>query len=155
MTVFKNGLISKQMNLNYLPDIDLLYIYLESNTPNIQTRTNYDGIFKFVAKADKNKTVGYEIETASKNLSFVLSKFKLSSKEKLAVCLYYIRINKKNTQEQMADLLQISLSKYKSLEKADHNINFDTLNSIFENFPEESILETVFHKVSYVLSIAA
>ena len=40
----------------------------------------------------------------------------------------------------------ISLSKYKSLEKADHNINFDTLESIFETFPNESILETVFQK---------
>lgn len=136
------------MNLNYLPDIDLLYIYLESNTPNIQTRTSHDGIFKFVAKADKNKIIGYEVEKASKNLNYVLTKFSLSSKEKLAICLYYIRLNKKNTQEQMADRLQISLSKYKSLEKADHNINFDTLDSIFENFPNESILETVFYKAS-------
>ena len=48
----------------------------------------------------------------------------------------------------MAGLLKISLRKYKSLEKVDHNINFDTLNSIIENFPHESILETVFHKAS-------
>jgi uncharacterized protein YuzE len=136
------------MNLNYLPDSDLLYIYLESNTPNVQARTNHKDIFKFVAKTDKNKIIGYEVEKVSKNLNFVLTKLNLTSKEKLAICLYYIRTNKKNTQEQIADLLQISLSKYKSLEKADHNINFDTLDNIFENFPNESILETVFHKAS-------
>ena len=134
------------MNLKYLPDNDLMYIYFESNVPNTQTRTSHLQIFKFVAKADKNKIVGYEVENASKNLNYVLTKLSLSSKQKLAICLYFIREREGKTQEQMANLLEISLSKYKSLEKAEHNINFDTLESIFETFPNEPILETVFYK---------
>ena len=134
------------MNIKYLTDNDLMYIYFESNTPNTQTRTNHSDIFKFVAKANKNKIIGYEIENISSNLNYVLTKLGLSSKQKLAICLYFLREREGKTQEQIADVLEISLSKYKSLEKADHNINFDTLESIFETFPNEPILNTVFHK---------
>ena len=38
------------MNLKYLPENDLMYIYFESNVPNTQTRTGHQGVFKFVAK---------------------------------------------------------------------------------------------------------
>jgi DNA-binding XRE family transcriptional regulator len=124
-----------------------LYIYFESNIPNTQTRTSHDQIFKFVAKADKKHIVGYEVEKASKNLNSILTKLGLSSKQKLALCLYFIREREGKTQEQFANILEISLSKYKSLEKAEHNINFDTLESIFETFPNETILEKVFQKV--------
>ncbi|MBK7959977.1 MAG: helix-turn-helix domain-containing protein [Bdellovibrionales bacterium] len=134
------------MNLKYLRDNDLMYIYFESNVPNTQTRTGHEQIFKFVAKAEKNKVIGYEVESASKSLNFVLTKLGLNSKQKLGICLYFIRERAGKTQEQIAHTLDISLSKYKSLEKADHNINFDTLESIFEAFPNESILETVFQK---------
>jgi DNA-directed RNA polymerase specialized sigma subunit len=123
-----------------------MYIYFENNIPNTQARTGHEGIYKFVAKANKNKIVGYEIENISLNLNYVLTKLGLSSKQKLAICLYFLRERKGKTQEQIADVLEISLSKYKSLEKADHNINFDTLESIFETFPNEPILDTVFHK---------
>lgn len=135
------------MNLKYLPDNDLMYIYFETNVPNTQTRTGHEQIFKFVAKADKNKIIGYEVENASENLNYVLTKLGLNSKQKLAICLFFIREREGKTQEQIAQALDISLSKYKSLEKADHNINFDTLESIFDTFPNEPILETVFHKV--------
>lgn len=134
------------MNLKYLPTNDLLYIYFENNVPNTQSRTSLDGVFKFVAKADKKKVVGYEVENVSKQLTHVLTRLGLSSKQKLAVCLYFIRERSGKTQEQMAVALDISLSKYKCLEKADHNINFDTLESIFETFPNEAILDTVFHR---------
>ena len=134
------------MNLKYLPENDLMYIYFESNVPNIQTRTGHEGVFKFVAKIDKNKVIGYEVENTAKNLNYVLTKLGLNSKQKLGVCLYFLRERKAKTQEQFAETLGISLSKYKSLEKAEHNINFDTLESIFETFPNEPILETVFHK---------
>ncbi|MFN7904394.1 MAG: DUF2283 domain-containing protein [Pseudobdellovibrionaceae bacterium] len=136
------------MNLKYLPETDLMYIYFESNVPNTQTRTGHEGVFKFVAKADKNKIVGFEVENVSANLNYVLTKLDLNSKQKLAICLYYLREQQGKTQEQIADALEISLSKYKSLEKADHNINFDTLDSIFATFPNEPILDTVFHKAS-------
>jgi uncharacterized protein YuzE len=136
------------MNLKYLPENDLMYIYFESSVPNIQTRTGHEGVFKFVAKADKNKIVGFEVEDVSANLNYVLTKLDLNSKQKLAICLYYLREKQRKTQEQIADALEISLSKYKSLEKADHNINFDTLECIFATFPNEPILDTVFHKAS-------
>ena len=135
------------MNLKYLPENDLMYIYFESNVPNTQSRTGHKEIFKFVSKADKNKIVGFEVENVSENLNYVLTKLDLNSKQKLAVCLYYLREQQGKTQEQIAEALEISLSKYKSLEKADHNINFDTLESIFATFPNEPILDTVFHKV--------
>ena len=134
------------MNLKYLSENELMYIYFENNVPNTQTRTGHENIFKFVAKADKNKIVGYEIENVSDNLNYVLTKLNLNSKQKLAICLYFLRERQGKTQEQIAESLNISLSKYKSLEKADHNINFDTLESIFETFPNEPILDTVFHK---------
>ena len=134
------------MNLKYLSENDLMYIYFESNVPNTQTRTGHEGVFKFAAKADKSKIVGYEVENVSENLNYVLTKLNLNSKQKLAICLYFLRERQGKTQEQIADSLDISLSKYKSLEKADHNINFDTLESIFETFPNEPILDTVFHK---------
>ena len=134
------------MNIKYLSENELMYIYFENNVPNTQTRTGHENIFKFVAKADKNKIVGYEIENVSDNLNYVLTKLNLNSKQKLAICLYFLRERQGKTQEQIAESLNISLSKYKSLEKADHNINFDTLESIFETFPNEPILDTVFHK---------
>ena len=65
------------MNLKYLPANDLMYIYFESNIPNTQTRTGREGVFKFAAKADKNKVVGYEVENVSENLNFVLTKLSL------------------------------------------------------------------------------
>jgi len=134
------------MNLKYLPENDLMYIYFESNVPNTQTRKGHKSIFKFVAKSDKNKIVGYEVESVFDNLNTVLTKLNLNSKQKLAVCLYFLRERQGKTQEQIADALEISLSKYKSLEKADHNINFETLDNIFETFPNEPILDTVFQK---------
>ena len=134
------------MNLKYWPENDLMYIYFESNVPNTQTRTSHKSIFKFIAKSDKNKIVGYEVENVFGNLNTVLTKLNLNSKQKLAICLYFLRERQGKTQEQIADALEISLSKYKSLEKADHNINFETLNNIFETFPNEPILDTVFQK---------
>lgn len=134
------------MNIKYLSENDIMYIYFESNVPNTQTRTGHEEVFKFVAKADKSKIVGYEVENVSDNLNHVLTKLSLNSKQKLAICLYILRERQGKTQEQVAESLGISLSKYKSLEKADHNINFDTLDSIFETFPNEPILDTVFQK---------
>jgi len=134
------------VNLKYLPDNDLMYIYFESHVPNTQTRTRHEGLFKFVAKADKSRVVGYEVESVSKNLNHALTKLGLNSKQKLAICLLYIRERNGKTQEEMAKTLDVSLSKYKSLEKADHNINFDTLDCIFETFPNEPLLNTVFNR---------
>lgn len=134
------------MNLKFLPDSDLMYVYFETNTSNTQTKTQHAEIFKFVAKSNKNKIIGYEIEKASKNLNFVLTSLNLNSKQKLAVCLFYIRERQGKTQKEFSAHLNVSESTYKSLERAEHNINFDTLDVIFDKFPDESILETVFSK---------
>ena len=123
-----------------------MYCYFESNVPNTQTRTKHEEIFKFVSKTDKSKVIGYEIENASKNLNYVLKNLELNSKQKLAICLFYIRERQRKTQSEFSEFLKISLSSYKNLEKAEHNINFDTLEDIFEKFPHEQILETVFQK---------
>lgn len=135
------------MNLKYLPENDLMYVYLEMNIPNTQTRTEHGEVFRFVAKADKKRIIGYEIENVSKNLEYVLTNLKLNSKQKLAVCLYFIRVREGKTQKEFSTVLNVSESTYKSLEKAEHNINFDTLDGIFGKFPHEPILESVFHKV--------
>jgi uncharacterized protein YuzE len=134
------------MNLKYLPENDLMYVYLETDVPNTQTRTKHDEIFKFVAKADKNRVIGYEIENASKNLKEFLASFDLNRKQKLAVCLYYLREKYKKTQKEFAHILEVSESKYKSLERAEHNIGFDTLDVIFSEFKSEPLLDCVFAK---------
>ena len=134
------------MNLKYLPENDLMYVYLETNVPNIQTRTQHEEVFKFIAKSNKKIIVGYEIENASKNLNYVLTKLSLNRKQKLAVCLYFIREREGKTQKEFSTNLNISESTYKSLERAEHNINFDTLDEIFGKFPHEPILDTVFHQ---------
>ena len=136
------------MNLKYIPDHDLMYVYLELNTPNTQSRTSHEEIFKFVSKNEKNKIVGYEIESASKNLKFVLKNLSLNSKQKLAICLFFLRERQKKTQKEFAESLNISESTYKSLERAEHNISFDTLDGIFSKFPDETLLNAVFQKVS-------
>jgi len=134
------------VNLKYLPENDLMYVYFEANVPNTQSRTKHSEVFKFVAKADKNRIIGYEIENASKNLKYVLTNLELSSKQKLAICLYFIREREEKTQKEFSAILNVSESTYKSLERAQHNINFDTLDGIFGKFPHESILEVIFYK---------
>ncbi len=134
------------MNIKYLPQNDLMYVYFASNVPNTQMRTTHEEIFKFVAKADKNKTVGFEIENASKNMKFIMTKLDLTRKQKLAICLHFIRESHGKTQKEFSDLLTISESTYKSIEKAEHNINFDTLDTILETFHTEPVLEDVFDR---------
>jgi len=134
------------MNLKYLPDNDLMYIYFEMNIPNIQTRTKFEDIYKFVAKADKNKIIGYEIEGLSQNLERVLTDLNLNRKQRLAVCLFYLREKDGKTQKEFASLLGISESAYKSLEKAEHNTGFDTIEVIFEKFEDQKILGSIFGK---------
>ena len=132
------------MNIRYLPENNLMYIYFVNDVPNTQTRTSNKEVSKFVAKADKNQIVGYEIENISKNIKYVLTKLNLSRKQKLAICLQFLRENRGKTQREFSDLLAISESTYKNLEKAEHNINFDTLDVILDKFHKEPILEDVF-----------
>lgn len=132
------------MNIKYLPENDLMYIYLATGVPNTQTKTAHEEISKFVAKADKKQVIGYEVESASKNMKYVLTKLDLTRKQKLAVCLFFIRESSGKTQREFSDLLAISESTYKNIEKAEHNINFDTLDVILKKFQKEPIMEDVF-----------
>ncbi len=75
-----------------------------------------------------------------------MTKLKLNRKQKLAVCLYFIREQEGKTQKEFSANINISESTYMSLERAEHNINFDTLGEIFGKFPNEPILDTVFHQ---------
>jgi DNA-binding XRE family transcriptional regulator len=134
------------MNMQYHPETDMLYLYFESHVPNIQTRSKHPEIFKFVAKADKTKTIGFEIERVSKNINYALAHLDLTSKQKLALCLYYLRARSNKTQKEFAHILSVSGSTYKKLEKGEHNINFDTIENIFVQFSNETIFEKVFLK---------
>ncbi len=111
---------------------------MNPTSQTLNLNTDKDDIFKFVAKSDKNKIVGYEVENVSNNLGHVLNHLGLNRKQKLAVCLSYIRERQQKTQKEFSVVLGISESTYKSLERAEHNISFDTLDVIYDKFQKRS-----------------
>lgn len=131
------------MNIKYLPENDLMYIYLVTKTPNIQTKTPHPDISKFIAKGDKKQIVGYEIESVTKNIKYVLTKLDLTRKQKLAICLFVIRETNGKTQREFAKMLSVGESTYKNIEKAEHNISFDTLDMILNRLHNEPVMEGV------------
>jgi DNA-directed RNA polymerase specialized sigma subunit len=132
------------MIVKFNSDTGLMYIHFTSGVANIQTRTDNEQISKFVAKANREHVVGYEIENADQNLSQVLTTFPLSRKQKLAVALCYTREKQKKTQKEFSTIINVSESTYKSIERAEHNITFDTLDVIYNQFPEERSLHQIF-----------
>lgn len=132
------------MMVKYNHETGLMYIHLATGVPNIQMRTSKTDVSKFVAKANKDQIVGYEIEDASENMAYVLNKLGLNRKQKLAVSLCFIREKEKKTQKDFSTIINVSESTYKSIEKAEHNISFDTLDIIFNQFPKEEILHEIF-----------
>lgn len=130
------------VKFNY--DTGLMYIHFFTGVPNIQVPTSREQISKFVAKANRDQIVGYEIENAEKNLNFVLEKFGLNRKQKLAVVMCFIREKQKKTQKEFSTVINVSESTYKSIERAEHNINFDTLDIIYNQFQNEQSLHSVF-----------
>ncbi len=106
--------------------------------------TANDDISKFVAEANKDQIVGYEVEDAENNLTFVLEKLGLNRKQKLAVVMCFIREKKKKTQKDFSTIINVSEGTYKSIERAEHNIAFDTLDIIYNQFKDERILHQVF-----------
>jgi DNA-binding XRE family transcriptional regulator len=121
-----------------------MYIHFSTGVPNIQMPTSNENIAKFVAKANKEQTIGYEIEDAQNNMDTVLNKLGLNRKQKLAVVMCYIRENKKKTQKEFSTIINVSEGTYKSIERAEHNISFDTLDVILNQFKDEEILHRVF-----------
>jgi DNA-binding XRE family transcriptional regulator len=130
--------------IKYNNDTGLMYIHFSTGVANIQMPTTNEEISKFVAKANKDQIIGYEIENAPKNLDFVLSSLGLSRKQKMAVAMCFIREKKKKTQKEFSTIINVSESTYKSIERAEHNITFDTLDIIYNQFKDEDVLHVVF-----------
>lgn len=132
------------MIIKFNLDTGLLYLHFSTGVPNIQMPTANDDISKFVAKANKDQIVGYEVEDAENNLTFVLEKLGLNRKQKLAVVMCFIREKKKKTQKDFSTIINVSEGTYKSIERAEHNIAFDTLDIIYNQFKDERFLHQVF-----------
>ena len=132
------------MIIKYNNDTGFMYIHFSTGVPNIQMPTSNQDIAKFVAKANKEQIIGYEIEDAQANIKTVLNNLGLNRKQKLAVVMCYIRENKKKTQKEFSTIINVSEGTYKSIERAEHNISFDTLDVILNQFKDEEILHQVF-----------
>lgn len=132
------------MIVKYNSDTDLMYIHFSSGVPNIQMPTANEDISKFVAKANKEQIIGYEVEAAQENLEFVLNSLGLNRKQKLAIVMCFIREKSKKTQREFSTIINVSEGTYKSIERAEHNISFDTLDIIFNQFKNENVLNYIF-----------
>jgi DNA-binding XRE family transcriptional regulator len=132
------------MLVKYNIETNLLYVHFFTGVPNVQMPTNHPDAAKFVAKSNKDQVIGYEIENASENMSFILEKLGLNRKQKLAIVLCYLREKDKKTQKEFSTIINVSESTYKSLERAEHNIGFDTLDIIYNQFKKEKMLFDIF-----------
>ncbi len=132
------------MIVKYNNDTGLMYIHFSTGVSNIQMPTSNEDIAKFVAKANKEQIIGYEIEDAPNNMETVLNKLGLNRKQKLAIVMCYIREKHKKTQKEFSTVINVSEGTYKSIERAEHNITFDTLDVIYNQFKDEEILHQIF-----------
>lgn len=132
------------MNVKFNSETDLMYIHFFTGVPNILVPTEFADIGKFVAKGNHDQVIGYEIEAATENINFVIDSLVLSRKQKLAVIMCYLRENRKKTQKEFSTIINVSEGTYKSIERAEHNITFDTLDIIYSQFPKEEILHHIF-----------
>lgn len=133
------------MMIKYNSETDLMYIHFFTGISNVQIKTSNSSVSKFVAKNNKEQIVGYEIENASSEMKYILDKIGLNRKQKLAVSMSFIRERQKKTQKEFSTLINISESTYKSIEKAEHNIAFDTLDIIYNHFKKEEVLSNIFN----------
>lgn len=132
------------MIVKYNFDTDLMYIHFSTGVPNIQMPTANEDIAKFVAKANKEQIIGYEVEGTQDNIEFVLNNLGLNRKQKLAIVMCFIREKQKKTQKEFSTVINVSEGTYKSIERAEHNISFDTLDIIYNQFKDEDILHQIF-----------
>lgn len=132
------------MIVKFNSDTGFMYIHFSTGVPNIQMPTSNEDVAKFVAKANKDQIVGYEIEDAENNIEFIITRLGLNRKQKLAVVMCLIREKKKKTQKELSTIINISEGTYKSIERAEHNISFDTLDIIYNQFKDEKILHQIF-----------
>ena len=96
------------MIVKYNYDTGFMYIHFSTGVPNIQMPTQREEVAKFVAKANKEQIIGYEVEDAEKNIEFVLNKLGLNRKQKLAVAMCLIREKQKKTQKQFSTIINVS-----------------------------------------------
>jgi len=136
------------MQVKYSKDTDFMYIHFKKGIPNILTQTSHEEINRFVSKKDPSTVVGYEVEEASKNLETLFANYSFSAKERLAVLVCFIRELRGETQKQFSTLLDLSESKYKSIENGEHNIGFDTVERIYNVFNGHKELSLIFEKNS-------
>lgn len=114
----------------------MLYIYLDSETPKILVASEFDDrVGVFVDKKTKKKVCGYEVEQAKDHLLKSLVHFDLTLKQVLAVGMFLTRTINGLSQEAMAKEINVSLSTYKNLEKAEQNLSIDTFETINSKFP--------------------
>jgi DNA-binding XRE family transcriptional regulator len=132
------------MIVKFNSDTGFMYIHFSTGVPNIQMPTSNEAVAKFVAKANKDQIVGYEIEDAENNIEFIITRLGLNRKQKLAVVMCLIREKKKKTQKEFSTIINVSEGTYKSIERAEHNISFDTLDIIYNQFKDEKILHQIF-----------
>jgi DNA-binding XRE family transcriptional regulator len=121
-----------------------MYLHFASGVPNIQMPTGNELVSKFVAKSNKDQIIGYEIEDAPNNLEYVIKSLGLNRKQRLAVIMCFIREKRKKTQKEFSTIINVSEGTYKSIERAEHNISFDTLDVIYNQFKDEQALHQVF-----------
>ena len=131
------------MIVKYNLETDLMYIHFATGIPNVLVPTDNGNISKFISKKQKN-IIGYEIEEASTVIEHFLSNYDLNRKQKLAVILSFLREKKKKSQKEFSTIISISEGSYKSLERAEHNIGFDTLDKIYNIFPADKMLSKLF-----------
>lgn len=132
------------MVVKYNHETGLMYIHLATGVPNIQVKTSHDDVSKFVAKVNRDQIVGYEIENAPENIEYVIKKLGLSRKQALAVVLCFIREKSQKTQKEFSTIINVGESTYKNIERAEHNIGFDTLDVIYNKFSKEPALHAIF-----------
>ena len=88
--------------------------------------------------------MGHEIENASKNMFLLFESFGFSRKQKMAIAMSVIRERRKKSQKEFSTIIDVSEATYKSIERAEHNISFETIDRIYSKFSDDEVLKMVF-----------
>lgn len=132
------------MNIKYNKQTDLMYIHFTSEHSSVLVKTDSNDISKFVSKNDYNYILGYEIEETSKNIIKFLDQYPLNRKQKLAIVMAYLRYKKDKTEKEFSVIINVSEESYKDIEKANHNIGFETIDRILNVFKNEPEINVIF-----------
>lgn len=126
-----------KLNLKYIPDMDIFYIYLEPSKAKILTRSSFsEDVAIFVSKEKKNTICGYEIVNARESFEKNIQFLQLEIKQLVGVALCFSRSVRQLSQEKMADFLGIGLTTYKQIENGELNFSIEIFQIIGKKFPE-------------------